>query len=77
VGGVCLFVLCCCWHADTCGSWLCLSLAWDVSLNKKDYFMHLLPLVSWHCWPAAALDTGEKRRGNTGFEIKFDAGCGA
>lgn len=77
-GGVCLLfflLLCCSWHADTCGSWLYISLAWDVWLNKRDYLTRLLPLVSWHSCPAAALNTEEERNGNARGEVRFDADC--
>lgn len=66
-------ILCCSWQAATRGSWLCISLAWDVWLSKRDYLTGLLPPASWHCRPAAALHTKEKRRGNTRQEIKFCA----
>lgn len=69
-------VLCCSWHADTCGSWLYIGLAGDVWLNKRDYLTSLLPLVSWHSWAAAALNTEEKRNGNTREKVKFELGSG-
>lgn len=75
--GLFFLIPCCSWQAGTCGSWLCISLAWDVWLSKRDYLTGLLPPASWHCWPVAALHTKEKRSGNTREEIKFSAGCAA
>lgn len=75
--GLFLLILCCSWQAGAAGSWLCISLAWDVWLSTRDYLTGLLPPASWHCWPAVPLHTKEKRSGNTRGEIKFDAGCAA
>lgn len=69
------FVLCCSWHADTCGSWLCISWACAVWFNKRDYVTSLFPLASWRCWPAVTRNTKEKSIGNTRGQVKFDAGC--
>lgn len=75
--GLFFLILCCSWQDGTCGSLLSISLAWDVWLSKRDYLTGLLLPASWHCWPAVALHTKEKRNGNTRGEIKFDAGCAA